>query len=574
MRRLGIDPEIRENRIMGRDSTMIPKILFIGHSYHQVTKSSAFFLERLELMGQVITMFDDCAGGVVRQDYFATAAPYDIVVVWQLPKVISQFAISDNRRNIVYVPMFDAVFRLGPDFWQSLKHIKIVCFSNALQAICLTHGLDSFFIQYYPEWMELAPAGYITKSLFFWQRRASPNWETVSSILPPAQFHHMHHHVAIDPGFEVPLEQLVHPAESEIASGRSGISDWFPNKADLLDKLKRCNLFFLPREREGIGMSFLDAMKTGLVPVGFDRSTYNEYVVDGLNGFIVGKQQQLVLPDIHPIAQSMRHYMLKGRMNYLRRLKGLGSFVLRTVKEPDAPRCSVFQIGPKFFRRWTNRYFTGTGKGRQALGNREPLISIIVIVKNEMSGFLVTHESICGQSFGNIEYIVMDRYSTDGTRERVRCHQASIDQLIDGGKVSKSSAMKIAANKAKGRYLLFLNAGNEFAGSTSLEEAVQDAPPDADIIYGHHYGIRPDSSVKLMLVADLNKICHPLRVEETTNDRVFRFPCQQAVLLSKKIFLADNLLLGGRASDHHQFLREACRQGAKTYHSNTVIVRC
>ena len=553
---------------------MTLKILFIGHSYHQVTKSSAFFLERLELIGHVNTIFDDCAGGVVRQDYLATATPYDIVVVWQLPKVISQLAISYNRKNIVYVPMFDAVFRLESDFWQSLKHIKIVCFSSVLHANCLTHGLDSFFIQYFPEWIELAPVGYCAKSLFFWQRRVSPNWETVCSILPRSQFDYMHHHVAIDPGFDFPAESLVHPDDSEISSGRAGSSTWFLTKAGLCEKLKRCNLFFLPREREGIGMSFLDAMATGLIPVGFDRATYNEYVVDGINGFIVDKKQRLLLPNIRPIALSMKHYMVKGRKNYLRRLKGLESFVLKPIKGPEARRCILFEIGPKFFRRWTNRFFAMTGTERLAFGNPAPLISVVLIVKNDISGFLASHQSICGQSLGNIEYIVVNRGSTDGTRERVKCHQASIDQLIEGVKKSRNDVMHLAVGKAKGRYLLFLNAGDEFAGTTSLEDAVEDAPPDADIIYGHHYSNCPDGSVKLKLAADLNKIRDSLQNGELANDRTFRFPCQQAMLLSKDFLIGNDLTLGNRSLEFHQLLREALQKGAEIYHSNTLITRC
>jgi hypothetical protein len=550
-----------------------PGILFIGHFYHQVTKSSAFFLERLKLLGEVTAIFDKSAGGAVPQNYLATAAPYDFVVVWQLPKVISQFAGQANRKNIVYVPMFDAVHRMERDFWQSLKHIKIVCFSSTLRATCLTHRLDSFFIQYYPEWVELAPAGYSGKSLFFWQRRTTPNWETVSSILPQSQFSHMHHHVAIDPGFEVPPGKLVYPDASDLASGRVGSSDWFPDKADLIAELRRFNLFFLPREREGIGMSFLDAMTTGLIPVGFDRPTYNEYVVDGLNGFIVAKEQRLELPDLHPVALLMMHYIIKGRKNYLRRLKGLDAFLLRPVKVAEAPRRSLFQRGPLLFRRWANRLFATAGNARRPIGESAAMISIIVVVKNNISGFLATWRSICRQTFMNFELIVVDRGSTDGTWERVMRNKASIDQFFQTPGKNRSDAMDEATALAKGRYLLFFNAGDEFAGSTSLEEALQDAPTDAEIIYGHHYANRKDGSVKLMLTASLNHIPDPLRLGDTADGRNCRFPCQQAILVSREYLLSHGLSLGSRASQLQDFLRQACRQGARSYHSNTVIVR-
>lgn len=553
---------------------MMPKILFIGHSYHQLTKSSEFFVEHLNLLGEVTVLSDDCIKGQLLPDYLTISHPYDMVVVWQIPNIISKFAGLNHQKNIIYVPMFDAVYRMDSDFWKSLRYIKVVCFCATLRAICLTHGLDSFYIQHYPEWVGLVPYGYTTKSLFFWQRRASPNWDTVISTLPVSQFEHMHHHVALDPGFEILAEQIIYPDASDIASGHTTSSNWFPDKVELIDKFKQFNLFFLPREREGIGMSFLDAMTTGLIPVGFNHPTYNEYVVDGLNGFIVGRQQQHVLSDLHPIALSMMHYLLKGRKNYLRRLKGLDTFMLRSVKMIEVPKRAFFLRGPKYFRRWTNRYFSGNGEGRRSIKISRPLISIILIVKNDIPGFLVTHESICSQSFDKIEYIVVDRNSTDGTNERIKRHETSIDQLIDGVAISPSEAMKIAVDRAKGRYIIFLNAGSKFAETTSLREALQDAPTDAEIIYGHHYKSRQDGSVKLKLATDLNQLCKssPDGIAEDT--MAFRLPNRQAVLLSSYFLRSSNLAFASGVATFREFLEQACQQSIKTYHSNTVIVWC
>lgn len=571
---MGIDLAVAQNRIFDSRLTMIPKILFIGHSYHQVTKSSAFFVEQLELLGTVTTEVDDCLNGEVSSQYLAAAERYDIVVVWQLPQVIRQFAVAGHRKNIIFVPMYDAVHKLNAGFWQSLQHIKIVCFSSHLEAICLTHGLDSFFLKYYPEWVGDSPAGYSAKRLFFWQRRSWPNWQTVASILPPSQFERMHLHVAIDPEYEIPPGKTKGPTPLELDDGRLSSSVWFDNKSELLEKLREFNVFFLPRKREGIGLSFLDAMKMGMIPVGLDHATYNEYVVDGLNGFIVSEKMSYHLPDLQAPADASKHYFLKGRANYLRNLEGLGPFLLRPIKSPEQSRRSPLQMGPNFLRRCTNRLFATVAAERSQTRNAAPLISIIVTVRNDIEGFLKTHRSICEQSFTDFEYIVVDLHSVDGTRERIGRNRKTIDHVISGKDRSRSKGMRLVAKGAKGRYLLFFNAGDEFAETSSLAGVLQDAPADAEIIYGHHYGSRADGTVMLVLAKKLNKTLDPQESELATKGRRCRPPCEQAVLISRELFLNIPPPPAEHNSKQKKNLMEAHYQTARTYHSNTVIVRC
>ncbi len=546
------------------------KILFIGHSYHTLTKSSEFFINQLKEIGDVSTEFDDCWKGQVETDYRPIIKSFDMVIVWQLPQVIRKLANSGHE-NIIFVPMYDSIYKLDKSFWRKLKNIKIVCFSSTVRAICLSHQLDAFFIQYYPKHMQLAEAGYEDKRMFFWQRRPWPNWQTLTSILPVCQFEKLHLHVALDPGVEMSEENDIQPTLSETQQGRFGTSVWFDRKSDLLVKLKEFNLFFLPREREGIGFSFLDSMEIGMIPVGFNQATFNEYVVDGVNGFIVDKKQRIDLPDLHSVAANMKHYFAKGRSNYLRKLEGLDAFLLKPVEPPNYYESWIHNIAPKYQRRWRARRIPEITASRQRFENSSPLVSIVTVVKDDAVGFARTHQSICNQSYGNFEYIVIDGNSTDRTQEVIKAHEASMDYLTSEKDKGPYDAMMKGVRAARGRYVLFMNAGDEFAESTSLEETIESAPADADIIYGHHYYIRKNNLTKLHLARDLDSTYRTLKGGKLSFPWLSGIPCHQSTLVAKDLILQIKFDPTLRIAADHALLFEACSRGAKTYHTNTVI---
>ena len=552
------------------------KILFIGHSYHTVTKSSEFFINHLETIGEVSTEFDDCWKGIVQADYRPILKSFDMVVVWQLPQVIAAIAKSGHP-NLVFVPMYDSVHKLGRVFWNKLKKVKIVCFSPTLRATCLSYDLDSYFLQYYPEGSAEAKVGYESRRMFFWQRRAVPNWQTLTSVLPVSQFERLHHHVAMDPGLENSPERSIVPTASEIQQKNFGNSTWFEKKTDLIAKLSEFNLFFLPREREGIGFSFLDCMEIGMIPVGFNLPTFNEYVVDGVNGFIVDKKQRLDLPALVPVAANMRHYLRKGRINYQRSLERLGGFLLRPVVPP--PKYSglalLRKFAPKLYRRWQQRKreleipVINASRGRFQGGS--PLVTVVTVVRNNASGLAKTFQSVFSQTFDKFEYIVIDGNSTDDTLNIIRLHEGSIDSHLSEKDRGHYDAMMKGAALARGRYVIYMNAGDEFAEITSLEDAMESCPEDAEVIYGHYYFVIPDRVTKLKLVRNLDLTYQTLKNGDLTSLWQSGLPCHQSSIVAKDLILRIGFDPTLVVAADHALVYDACAQGAKTHHTNTVI---
>lgn len=110
-----------------------------------------------------------------------------------------------------------------------------------------------------------------------------------------------------------------------------------------------------------------------------------------------------------------------------------------------------------------------------------PLISIITITFNAERQLRPTLESVAQQSFRDFEHIVVDGASTDGTLTIARSYgDVRIMSERDRGLYD---AMNKGIALAKGRYLLFLNAGDSLHNPHVLAAYADRAVKGDDIIF-------------------------------------------------------------------------------------------
>ena len=113
-----------------------------------------------------------------------------------------------------------------------------------------------------------------------------------------------------------------------------------------------------------------------------------------------------------------------------------------------------------------------------------PLISIVTVTFNASSTIRKTMESISAQSFKNFEHLVIDGASKDDTTEIIKGFDLPQTEIISEPDRGLYDAMNKALKLAKGKYILFLNAGDAFHDASSLEKYAREADSNADIIYG------------------------------------------------------------------------------------------
>ena len=113
-----------------------------------------------------------------------------------------------------------------------------------------------------------------------------------------------------------------------------------------------------------------------------------------------------------------------------------------------------------------------------------PKVSIVTVVFNAKEYLKETIKSVFTQSFPNIEYIIIDGLSTDGTVEVIKEFDASIFYWISEKDHGIYDAMNKAIEKASGEWILFLNAGDTFYSNDSIEKFLQDVNPDTELYNG------------------------------------------------------------------------------------------
>ena len=94
--------------------------------------------------------------------------------------------------------------------------------------------------------------------------------------------------------------------------------------------------------------------------------------------------------------------------------------------------------------------------------------SIITIVFNDVLGIEKTIKSVIKQNCSNFEYIIIDGYSTDGTAEIIKKYSDYITYYVSEKDNGISDAFNKGIAKAQGEWLCFLNAGDIFVSSETL----------------------------------------------------------------------------------------------------------
>ncbi|MCT4588719.1 MAG: glycosyltransferase [Carboxylicivirga sp.] len=129
-------------------------------------------------------------------------------------------------------------------------------------------------------------------------------------------------------------------------------------------------------------------------------------------------------------------------------------------------------------------------------------VSIITICLNNEETVEATVASVLGQSYPNIEYIVVDGASTDGTLRALEPYKSEIACLISEPDKGLYDAINKGLHKATGDVVGLIHAGDRLYDANIIEKIVEhfdDKKPD--VMYGHSILVNADD--------------HPVRVNRS-----------------------------------------------------------
>ena len=113
----------------------------------------------------------------------------------------------------------------------------------------------------------------------------------------------------------------------------------------------------------------------------------------------------------------------------------------------------------------------------------KPVLSVVTIVYNNARDIERTMLSVLNQTYPDIEYIVVDGLSNDGTLDIIANYKDSIAKFSSEQDEGIYDAMNKGLALATGDYVIFMNSGDEFFDADTVA-AVFTSADDADIYYG------------------------------------------------------------------------------------------
>lgn len=99
-----------------------------------------------------------------------------------------------------------------------------------------------------------------------------------------------------------------------------------------------------------------------------------------------------------------------------------------------------------------------------------PTVSVVTVCRNALPLLRKTVESVVSQTFPDIEYVVIDGSSTDGTLEYVKSLGNKVDVFISEPDNGIYDAMNKGIAHSHGEWIIFMNAGDTFYADDTVAQ--------------------------------------------------------------------------------------------------------
>lgn len=127
-----------------------------------------------------------------------------------------------------------------------------------------------------------------------------------------------------------------------------------------------------------------------------------------------------------------------------------------------------------------------------------PKISIITITYNNKATIAQTIDSVVSQTYQNIEYIVIDGKSSDGTVEIAKSYGSKIHKIISEKDFGIYDAMNKGLRNVTGEIVGFINADDFLHDENVIADlAAAFMESDCKIIYGNKIYVSPENTNKV-----------------------------------------------------------------------------
>ena len=132
----------------------------------------------------------------------------------------------------------------------------------------------------------------------------------------------------------------------------------------------------------------------------------------------------------------------------------------------------------------------------------KPLISIVTVCFNSENTIKDTIDSVLNQTYGNIEYIIIDGGSIDGTVEFVQSYGDKIARFVSEPDKGIYDAMNKGIALATGDIIGILNSDDFYIDELVIEKVVKEFERNIDCLYADLVYVRSENLNKVIRYYD------------------------------------------------------------------------
>ncbi len=193
------------------------------------------------------------------------------------------------------------------------------------------------------------------------------------------------------------------------------------------------------------------------------------------------------------------------------------------------------------------------------VNNFEFLVSVITVVYNDVNNIEATIISVINQADINLEYIIIDGGSTDGTVDIIKKYQNHISFYVSEKDLGIYDAMNKGVTFVSGKWVSFMNSGDRFYNSSTVYDTMTlNNDPSIDILYGNTQVIYPDKQ----------KFSKTKALSSIKFGSVF---CHQSVFVNAVLLKSNLFNINNKISADFEFFYDAYKCKKKFKHLDIVV---
>lgn len=195
---------------------------------------------------------------------------------------------------------------------------------------------------------------------------------------------------------------------------------------------------------------------------------------------------------------------------------------------------------------------------------QHPRISVVTVCYNAAAVIEKTIRSVISQTYGNLEYIIIDGASKDGTMDIVNRWREAIERrgrIVSEPDKGLYDAMNKGIRLAGGDWVLFMNADDIFVDSQTVAEAAafMEGHPEAEAVFGNTEQL-------------LEHGIYTLRATEPYRDNKITF-CHQSVFVRTELLRSHPFDTRYRYAADYEQLSHFYLEGHRFEHIDRTISR-